>query len=108
VYYHLKNNNTKGKELQSNNTPSREPQTKHQTPKYQKTMTSKLGPRATTFVARWGIRKSLGLKTSMDLMKATNAALVIQRKWRTSVSNPEFMACRNRLRFEFNTISKSL
>ena len=31
-------------------------------------MTSiKLGPRATTFVTRWGVRKSLGLKTSMDL-----------------------------------------
>jgi hypothetical protein len=71
-------------------------------------MTSKLGPRATTFVARWGVRKSLGLNSSMDLVKATNAALVIQRKWRIGVSNPEFMACRNKLRFEFNTISKSL
>jgi len=39
-------------------------------------MTSKLlGPRANAFVARWGVRKSLGLKTSMDLMKATHAAL---------------------------------
>ena len=68
-------------------------------------MTSKLGPRATTFVARWGVRKSLGLNTSMDLVKATHAALVIQRKWRVSVSNPEFIACRNRLRFEYNTLS---
>jgi hypothetical protein len=68
-------------------------------------MTSKLGPRATTFIARWGVRKSLGLKTSMDLVKATDAALVIQRKWRISVSNPEFMACRNRLLFEYNTLS---
>ena len=70
------------------------------------TMTSKLlGPRANAFVARWGVRKSLGLKTSMDLMKANRAALVIQRKWRISVSNPEFVACRKRLLFEYNTLS---
>jgi hypothetical protein len=69
-------------------------------------MTSKLlGPRANAFVARWGVRKSLGLKTSMDLMKANRAALVIQRKWRISVSNPEFVACRKRLLFEYNTLS---
>ena len=71
-------------------------------------MTSKLlGPRANAFVARWGVRKSLGLKTSMDLMKATHVALVIQRKWRISVSNPEFVACRKRLLFEYNTLSNS-
>ena len=71
-------------------------------------MTSKLlGPRANAFVARWGVRKSLGLKTSMDLMKANRAALVIQRKWRISVSNPEFVACRKRLLFKYNTLSNS-
>jgi hypothetical protein len=41
----------------------------------------------------------------MDLVKATHAALVIQRKWRVSVSNPEFVACRKRLLFEYYTLS---
>jgi len=65
-----------------------------------------LGPRTTTLVARWGVRKSLGLKTNMDIVKATNAALLIQRKWRISVSNPEFKACRNRLLFEYKQLCR--
>jgi len=70
-------------------------------------MTSVLGPRATSLVARWGVRKSLGLKTNTDIVKATNAAVMIQRKWRISVSNPEFKACRNRLLFEYNKLSNN-
>jgi hypothetical protein len=44
----------------------------------------------------------------MDLVKATDAALVIQRKWRISVFNPKFMACRNKLRFELTKNTSTL
>ena len=41
-------------------------------------------------------------------VEKTHAAVIIQRNWRISVSNPEFKACRSRLLFECSELSSSV
>ena len=40
-----------------------------------------------------------------EMFKADHHARVIQRKWRRAISDPSYVACRNRLLYEFKKIS---